>query len=139
MFLVAFALSQSTAPIAVYVREPKPATPWTETTAGTCGKDRLVVTRPLYPLGGKASLHINGQPVRGDLVKVENELSNVRAAYRISIECGQGGGPIYLRWVRGQSDGNGNISYRSGQVTVASGALTESVSEDSNAETFWFR
>jgi hypothetical protein len=119
--------------------EPKPATPWIETTKATCGRNNLEFNRPLYPLGGLPSLKANGRPVRGNLDPVIRELGDVRAAYRISVLCSHDKKTMTLRWVRGLADGPGHAAFRSGALTIKEATLIGSTAEEANAETFWFK
>jgi hypothetical protein len=91
--------------------------------------------RPL----GSAMIRMNGQSARGDIDLLVQELSEVRASYRFSFLCPQEGGTISFKWVRGLADGQGRVGYRSGAASFRDGVLIKSGSEDSNAETFWYR
>ena len=119
--------------------EPRPAQPWAETTSARCGRQNLEFRRPIYPLGGFASVLVNGRPLRGPLGASISELSDVRAAYRISVLCSHDKQTMTLRWVRGLADGPGHAGYRAGALTIVGGALVGSTAEDANAETFWYR
>jgi hypothetical protein len=119
--------------------EPRPATPWVETTKATCGHDHLEFSRPLYPLGGLSSIRVNGRPIRGNLGQSAQELSEVRAAYRVSVLCSHDKTTMTLRWVRGLADGPGHAAYRAGALTIKGGTLISSTAEDANAEAFWYR
>jgi hypothetical protein len=104
-----------------------------------CGRDRLEIRRPLYPLGGTASIRFNGRPVRGDLRAIQHDLSEVRAAYRVSALCSRERPGIAVRWVRGLADGYGHVNYRSGSFTIKDGVLVNTSAEDSSEESFWYR
>lgn len=82
---------------------------------------------------------INGRTVPGDVSALEAELSEVRAAYRMSFHCSQNGETMQLRWVSGLSGQYGQVRYRAGSAEFTQGTLVRSGSEEANEETFWYR
>jgi hypothetical protein len=139
MILAILLMTAQAGEIVVSTREPRPAAPWTEAVSATCGRQRLEVARPLYPLGSPARITINGRPVRGDVQTLQGELGELRAAYRMSVLCGADGRTMELRWIRGLADGQGQVRYRGGSAMFAGGALLEARSEDAGADAFWYR
>ncbi len=122
----------------VVVREPVPAHPWNEVFTARCGRDELDIARSIRPLGS-VTIRLNGRSARGDIDPLLQELSEVGASYRFSVLCSQEGGTIYFKWVRGLADRQGRVRYRSGAASFRGGVIIKSGSEDSNAETFWYR
>jgi hypothetical protein len=139
MFLVFLALSQAATSITLQgTKEPRPAAPWTRTTSGTCGNQTVEVRQPVYPLGGRASLWVNGLPVHRNLGEAQQDLSDVRSAYRITVQCSRESRNIEVRWVRGRRDSHDHVSYRAGRITLSGSTVISFASENSNADTFWF-
>ncbi len=70
---------------------------------------------------------------------LDEELGQVGAAYRMSVQCSPDGETVLLNWVAGLADGQGDVSYRAGHATFREGALIEAESGEANEETFWYR
>lgn len=134
LFALAF---QAREPV-VRSSEPTAATPWVEVISGSCGEQRLEVRRPLRPLAERPVALLNGARVAG-AGTLEEELGQVGAAYRFSIQCGPGGDTMRLRWVSGLVGESGKVAYHVGSAEFRGGSLTEARSEDATEETFWYR
>lgn len=126
----------------VTTREPTAANPWTQTATASCGNQTLAVRAygARLPRERKPGVLINEQPVGGDnLESLIEDLSEPRAAYRLSFLCAPDKDSISLRIVRGTADRDGNVSYLAGSATFEDGKLVGYRSEPANAETFWYR
>lgn len=120
-------------------QELRAATPWVEVFSASCGRRRLEVRRSMRPLERGSRVLINGRTVPGDVSSLEAELSEVRAAYRMSFRCSQNGETMQLNWVSGLAGQDGQVSYRVGSAEFSRGTLVRSGSEEANEETFWYR
>ena len=127
------------AQVAVATREPLPATPWSETVSGTCGRSTIRVERAVRPLGVPARVLVDGRRIGPAGRALERELGDGRAAYRFGFACLPGGRGMELRWVRGLADGRGGVRYTAGVATFARGTLISARSEDAAADAFWYR
>lgn len=137
MLLVAFFAAVQTQTVTVV--EPRPASPWTETFKASCRGSVLEVSQPIYPLGGRPRIHLNGKPIQGEKQLLEKELDEPGAAYRMSLQCSPTSGAMSFRWVRGLSDGKGRVRYRTGAAGIKQGVLVDVRSEEATAEDFWYR
>lgn len=137
MIIALFAMAVQTEQPVVRTTELVPATPWVEVISGSCGGHRLEVRRPMRPLLERPAVILDGAQVSG-ADTLERELSEVRAAYRFSIQCAPSN-TMLLRWVSGLAGTDGQIAYRAGFAFFRDGLLTEAQSEDSTAESFWYR
>lgn len=136
--LLSILLMLQTDEVVVRTSEPSPASPWQETFSARCGRQRLEVRRPMRPPQSRPEVLLNGRAPRGDTRPLEQELSLVGAAYRISFTCSQNDA-MQLRWVSGYAGPNGNLRYRAGSATFHDGSLVQSGAEEATEETFWFR
>lgn len=124
--------------VVIHTSEPRPALPWQETFSARCGRQSLDISRPMRPLDRRPQILLNGRAPRGDLQPLQVELSQGRAAYRLSFLCAPDEG-LQLRWVSGEADVQGQVRYRAGSATFRDGALIQVQAEDANEETFWYR
>lgn len=136
--LLSMLLMLQTNDIVVRTSEPRPASPWQETFSARCGSQRLEVRRPMRPLQSSPEVLLNGRTPRGDLRPLEQELSRVGAAYRMSFTCSQFDA-MQLTWVSGHTGPDGHVRYRAGSAIFQDGSLIQSGAEEATAETFWYR
>lgn len=136
--LLSMLLMLQTGEVVVRSSEPRPAIPWQETFSARCSRESLEVRRPLRPLQSSSEVLLNGRTPQGDLQPLEQELSLIGAAYRMSFTCSQNGA-IQLRWVSGQAGPHGNVRYRAGSAIFHDGSLLRSAAEEAAEETFWYR
>jgi len=125
--------------VVVRAVEADAAAPWTEAFSARCGQSQVEIRRPMRPEGGPVRILIDGEPAQGDLSRLQADLSEIRAAYRFSFQCSPDGDALLLRWVRGLADVRGEVRFRSGGAEFRDGSIAATQSEDSNAETFWYR
>ena len=122
-------------------RRPRPASPWTQTVQARCGATTLAISGYGISLpGGGASVRANGRMLSGESVnRFLGDLSNRRAAYRITVGC-ERTGRMEVRVYLGEAQSNGEVSFRSG-VAAINGNRLEFYSglQPSTAEGFWFR
>ena len=136
--LLSMLLMLQTEEVVVRTSEPRPASPWQETFSARCGRERLEVRRPMRPLQNRSEVLLNGHPPRGDLRRLEADLGEVAAVYRMSFTCSQDDA-IQLRWVSGQSGSQGQVRYRAGSAIFDGESLVRSEAEEATEETFWYR
>jgi len=139
MILAILLLAAQADEVVISIREPRPASPWAETFTATCGRQRLEITRSMRPLDTPLRVIINGRPVRGDLQALQQDLGEMRAAYRMSFKCGADSETLQLIWFRGLADEQDQVRYRAGSAMFQGGALLESRSEEATEESFWYR
>jgi hypothetical protein len=139
MILAILLMAAQADEVVVRIREPHSASPWTETSSATCGRQRLEMTRSMRPLETPPRVTINGRPVRGDVQALQQDLGEVRAAYRMSFRCGGDQDTLELIWFRGLADEHGQVHYRAGSAMFQGGALLESRSEEATEASFWYR
>lgn len=122
--------------------EPRPATPWVQSSRASCGSNRIEVSGfgTAYPLDKRATIHLNNRPVAGDgMIQLLNDLSHKSSVYRFQVLCGTNGG-ITLRIGRGEKQPRGAVRYWSSAAFFKANKLTVyHPPEENNEEGFFFR
>jgi len=141
MILIAF-LAVVSSQVLITSPEPRPASPWVQSTRATCGNANLTISGygPAKPLTNGAQIGVNGRRVTGEgAPQLLADLSRRRAVYRLELLCDPRG-QIILRINVGEKHINGAIEYRSGVATILGSTLKSySGLMLSNSDTFWFR
>ncbi|HEX8191463.1 MAG TPA: hypothetical protein VF552_01050, partial [Allosphingosinicella sp.] len=114
-----------------------------------CGADRLRIRGYGAKLPGRRggpTIEANGAQIGGSLADaLRRDLSNQRAAYRLTGQCLPANGGISLSIYSGEMTypgerPPGRMEYHAGMATVSRGRIAVySGLEASNEETFWFR
>jgi hypothetical protein len=133
----------------VSVREPTLPDQWVQTFEVRCGSDRLRIVGygALLPYPGRGpEIASNGRPVRGEQAAgLRRDLSNRRAAYRLTGQCLPGGGGIWLRFYAGEmtypiEGAEGRMRYQAGAATIRRGRIVDyQPLQPATERTYWFR
>lgn len=144
-----FAALAAAAPGDVTVREPTLPDSWVQTFEVRCGTERLRVAnygaRMPYP-GAGPIITSNGRPVRGPQIEaLRRDLSNQRAAYRLTGQCLPDREGIWFRIYRGEMTYPGERPpglrvFHSGAAIIRRGRIERYRGlEATTEENFWFR
>jgi hypothetical protein len=129
-------------PVDFTVREPSPASPWTQSVRAFCGRNELRIEGygAGHPPNPTPSLRVNGRLAQGAAVRqIVADLSNRRAVYRLEIVCGDPG-TFSVRISQGEANENGTVRYRFGRAFFRGNLLQMYRGlEDGPADGFWFR
>lgn len=124
-------------------REPRIPNEWVQVVSFHCGDTMLRISGygASRPLDLPVTITINGRPVLGEaIVRLQSDLANRRAAYRITGLCPQGNDQISLIVSVGEMSRGGEVVYRSGYVNFVAGTLVDyNGLPPASARSFWFR